>query len=197
MKKIRIHPSTLVVFLLLLFLKRGREYFILYIFIFLHELTHMACALFLKEKHSSIHLYPFGCILFLSNIPSRRKNLAILLSGPLFNLAMFFLGIFPKENLSLFAFNMIPVMPLDGGGILNIILPKYSFILSFIFICILFILCFCMDIFPLIPLLLLLVLLFSRKICSKKLIDIKVMDHLAKNKVENTLKKLYNIKIEK
>ncbi len=197
MKKIRIHPLTIPVFLIMLFIDNRHLYFVLYIFIFLHELSHMLCAYIFKIPPSSIHLYPWGCMLSLSRIPCKKKHLLILLSGPLFNLIMFLSGIFPKENLSLFLFNLIPVIPLDGGVILNILCPSHSYILSLIFIISLHILCLKIHILPLMPLLFLLIHILTFGKQRKKLIDIKVMDYLAKNNVENKGKKLYNIKIEK
>lgn len=106
----------------------------LYTFIFLHELSHFAVSLLLKERVSSLRLLPWGCMLSLSSIPDRKHSLFIFLAGPLFNLLMCSLGVYPEENLALALFNLMPVSPLDGGVIVNCIFGKFAFFVSLLFI---------------------------------------------------------------
>lgn len=177
LKRIHIHPLTLAVFLVCLFIHNLRFYFILYLFIFFHELSHLALACAMGVKYSCVHLFPWGCVLSIDLIPSKLKSVCVLLAGPMFNILMFLLNIFPKENLSLALFNLMPVMPLDGGMLLNVIFPSVDFYISLIFVICLTLLCLYMHIIPLLPLSLLCILFFGRKSRVTNNIDLKVLRH--------------------
>lgn len=137
----------------------------------------MAVSFLLGYKASSIHLFPWGCVLTLKEIPSASKSIPILSAGCAFNLIMFAFGIFPKENLTLALFNLIPVMPLDGGVLINLLLPGAAFFISLAFIAVLFIFTFYMHLPPTLPLFLLLTLFLGEKNRMKKNIDIMVLRH--------------------
>lgn len=169
-----IHPLTIPVFIIMGFTPYKRYFFSLYFFIFLHELTHMAVSLFLKEKVSSVSLYPWGCSLNLASFPGRRNTVLILLAGPLFNLFMYFLSIYPKENLSLAIFNLFPVMPLDGGGIVNALFGKRAFFVSLSFTIITIILCFRFHLPPHLPIALAVILITGEKNRIDKNINFKI-----------------------
>lgn len=132
--KLCIHPLTIPFFVLMGASSCRRGFFVLYVFIFLHELSHFAVSLLLKERVSSLKLLPWGCMLSLSSIPDRKHSIFIFLAGPLFNILMCSVGIYPKENLALALFNLIPVSPLDGGVIVNCIFGKFAFFVSLLFI---------------------------------------------------------------
>lgn len=169
-----IHPLTIPVFILIGLTPYGKGYFILYFFIFLHELTHMAVSLFLKEKVVSVSLYPWGCSLNLKSFPERHSMVLILLAGPLFNLLMYFLGIYPMENLSLALFNLFPVMPLDGGGIVNALFGKRAFFLSLFFVLFAIALCLKCHLPPYLPIALAVILITGEKNRMDKNINFKI-----------------------
>ena len=94
-----------------------------------------------KVKISKIIIYPFGGItIFESDLNMNiKKELLILLGGILFQLLFFLLikelylnsnitqhvyNIFYKINYILISFNFLPIVPLDGGKLINIILDK-------------------------------------------------------------------------
>lgn len=142
MKKfIIIHPLVPFFLVFIWFTPWKYRFFILYGFIFLHELSHMALSLILGERPSSLRIMPWGCMLTLKDIPKKRNACIIFLAGPLFNLCMYILKIFPKENLSLALFNLMPVMPLDGGAISALLFGNFSFYISVIFILLLSLFC--------------------------------------------------------
>lgn len=174
-KKIQLHPSTLLVFLLALIFKQ-QGYFILYLFIFLHEYTHLSVARILKES-GKICLFPWGCVLKIDSIPSRKKSIFILLSGPLFNLIMYFFGIFPTENLTLALFNLLPVMPLDGGMLLNLTLPSLYLPVALLSVITLFFISLRLHLLPLLPLVLLLLLIVGEKNRIDKNISLRIIGH--------------------
>lgn len=171
---IYIHPLTIASFILIAFTSFKSRFFVLYLFIFLHELSHMLVSLLVKEKVSALKLFPWGCTLQLSSLPNKTHNLLILSAGPLFNLIMFLLGIFPYENLSLALFNLIPVMPLDGGVILNTIFPKKSFYISLSFILSMAVFCVFHHIFPALPICLASILFLGEQNRFEKSINYKI-----------------------
>lgn len=132
--KLYIHPLTIPFFILMGVTVYKSRFFTLYIFIFFHELSHCTVSLMLKEKVASLKLLPWGCMLSLATIPDKKHSILILLAGPLFNVIMYFSGIYPEENLALALFNLMPVAPLDGGALVNCIFGKYAFFVSLVFI---------------------------------------------------------------
>ncbi len=175
--KFHIHPLTIPIFVLVYFTPFRNRFFILYIFIFLHELSHALVSVLAGEKISSVRLLPWGCMLTLSTVPDKKCSLLIFPAGPLFNLLMYFLNIFPTENLSLAIFNLMPVMPLDGGILVNILFPHAAFYISFSFIVLLTLACLYMQVPPLMPIVLAFVLFFSEKNRLEKTINLKIIRH--------------------
>ena len=128
--------------------------YILLLVIFIHETGHYIFALINNIKISNIMIYPFGGITVLDcdlNI-SIKKEFICLIGGIIFQI-LFFLCIKKlysynlityhvynlnlKINTFLISFNFLPIIPLDGGKLLNILLDKilpykYSYIASII-----------------------------------------------------------------
>ena len=159
--KININNSTYIC-LLLSFLAGYFEYVYLFLItILIHECGHMIFAKIIGFKFDKIILYPFGGITIYNedlNVNS-NKELFVLLGGIIFQLLFFILllilynnlyitehtfKIIKKLNIILISFNFMPVIPLDGGKLTNIILDKLfsyrlsniiSIIISIFFIC--------------------------------------------------------------
>lgn len=159
--KININNSTYIC-LLLSFLAGYFEYVYLFLItILIHECGHMIFAKIIGFKFDKIILYPFGGITIYNedlNVNS-NKELFVLLGGIIFQLIFFILlvilynnlyitehtfKIIKKINIILVSFNFMPVIPLDGGKLTNIILDKLfsyrlsniiSIIISIVFIC--------------------------------------------------------------
>lgn len=158
--KIKIHNSTYI-FLLLSFLAGYFEYvFLLLIIIFIHESGHYIIGIIEGLKVNKIEIYPFGGITKFDcdlNVSTLRE-LICLLGGVLFQGLFFILirklylngfvtlhvfNIIKRINILLISFNFLPILPLDGGRLLNILLDnifsyklsiKISLVISFIFI---------------------------------------------------------------
>lgn len=140
MKYIRIHPLTPLAFAAAFLLGCGKYFSLLYLFIFLHETFHLCAALLSGGRPSALLLLPYGCMLTLRLPPGGIRGVFVFFAGPLFNLILFLLDFFPKENLILALFNLIPVPPLDGGMICSILFPKASPVIALLSA--FFILCF-------------------------------------------------------
>ena len=122
------NPLT-AAFFIVCFLNGRLEYFLLsYISMLIHELAHLCAAEIIGLKPSHISLHPFGVNLHLKNtfVCCLTDEIILYLSGPLANLfialsAQVFFKNFSfcqylfAVNIALFAVNMLPVYPLDGG----------------------------------------------------------------------------------
>ena len=138
---IKIHNTTYI-FLLLSFLSGYFEYmFLLLIIIFVHESGHYFFSKIVNFKYQEIIIYPFGGItLYNEDLnTSTSKELFVLLGGITFQILFFLLIVLLHNNLYvtshvyelirrinilLVSFNFLPVLPLDGGRLLNIILDR-------------------------------------------------------------------------
>ncbi len=113
--------------------------YLFFIFIAIHELSHLACGILLGYKVKKISLLPYGFSLCFKEVFIKpRDNIIISIFGPLINLiffAIFYLGhfIFPiselkvlyEINFMLLIFNLIPIGFLDGGRIAKEIISMY------------------------------------------------------------------------
>ena len=158
--KIKIHDTTYI-FLLIAFLSGYFEYMFLFLLIiFVHERGHYFFAKLINFKFDTIIIYPFGGLTTYNeelNV-NTNKELFVLLGGITFQLIFYFFiyhlyqnlyitshvfNIIKKINFLLISFNFMPILPLDGGKLLNIILDKIfpyklsniiSIVISIIFI---------------------------------------------------------------
>lgn len=149
---ISIKLSTIIIFLLMIALGYIEQFFILYMFIVIHEIIHILASYCFGGKCSGIVIIPVGLYAKIDGIENMRlykKNIVIVLA-PLFNIIVGlifnnrYIGI---ANLCIGLFNLMPVYPLDGalffqntvGYILGTLKAnKYLAILSRIFMLLLF-----------------------------------------------------------
>lgn len=114
---------------------------ILFLLIFVHELGHFITAMIFQVEVDKIYIYPFGGIskFRMSLNESLRKEFIILIMGPLVQCVFSFLllkldffnsyqKLIMVYNYTILTFNLLPIYPLDGGKLLNILL---SFRVSF------------------------------------------------------------------
>ena len=108
------------------------SYFVCYLFIVFHELSHIIFASIFGKKIRKLKLSIAGvCVVFNNNDGLKIiKKIIIYLAGPLGNiiLALLFRNIdFVFEiNIFLAILNLMPVYPLDGYNILNCILTSLN-----------------------------------------------------------------------
>lgn len=138
---IKIHNTTYITILIAFLAGYFELIYILLLSIIIHEFGHLFIGLLLNMKVKYIMIYPFGGITQFNeklNVSS-NKEFCSLLGGITFQILFLFLIIFLfkkeiitkhvydliiKTNLILISFNFLPILPLDGGRLLNILLDK-------------------------------------------------------------------------
>ena len=101
--------------------------------IFVHELGHLFAAKYYKWNVDKIYIYPLGGITKFNDLVNRslKEELIIVMMGPLFQICYYFLLVslgyrdLYLFNFILLIFNLLPIYPLDGGKILNILLAFF------------------------------------------------------------------------
>ncbi len=126
-----IEETFVIVVFLSIFFSSVREYFenyfMCYLFIIFHELSHMFVASLFGIKTNKINIHISGLSINLNNRNSGElKWLFIFLAGPIANviLAVLFksVSLVYTVNLVLAIINLVPIYPLDGYNILKILL---------------------------------------------------------------------------
>lgn len=149
--KIEINLKIIPVLILFLLLNNIDTYIIFFIFILIHELAHLSVGIMIGGNPRKLNLNPMGVSLEFYSYGKNKLLYRILfyLAGPFMNfiIALAFMymeglkGEYEKiiyTNLAIGVFNLIPVLPLDGGKILKEILrvilgigPSNKFMLIF------------------------------------------------------------------
>lgn len=134
--KIEINLRIILIVFLLSILYKFRIYFIFLSSILLHEFAHLLVGILMGFKIKMISINPFGIKLEFYDFKKKNKfikKVILNLAGPISNfiLAIIF-SIFEIDynfkidivytNMALGIFNLLPIMPLDGGKILKEIL---------------------------------------------------------------------------
>lgn len=139
MDKIYFHPLFYVVSFICLLTGHFKNLFYFTIIILIHELGHTLTGLFLGFKAGRIEIYPYGGCSKLEYAinESLYKELLVLIMGPLTQLFFMYLikilklsvpDYFYTYNFLILIFNLLPIFPLDGGRLLQLII---SFIISY------------------------------------------------------------------
>lgn len=133
--KIEINLKIILMIILLFLLNNLDLYLIFLVFVLIHEIAHLCVGVLIGGKPKKLYINPFGVSLEIYSYGKNKSLNKILfyLIGPLIN---FFIAImffyFPisveiKEkiiytNFAICFFNLLPILPLDGGKILKEIL---------------------------------------------------------------------------
>lgn len=165
--KIKIHPFYYL-FAFICILTGYFKYFVIINFIILfHEMGHILMSLYYNWNIEKIVILPFGGITIFKEKINKpiKEELMIAIMGPLFQISLFILfrsQLFIIFNLILLLFNLLPIFPLDGSKIINLLLNKFiSFKKSHIIsIYLSIIILFCLLVISKFNLILLLILLF-------------------------------------
>lgn len=130
-----IHFTAVLLFVLCWINRQLGVLAVSYTAVLLHETAHLAAALAIGLKPDRIIFFPFGVNLRLKNriVCSLAEEIILYVSGPLSNIIMALLALpfaendgpwrmFYINNIALFTFNILPILPMDGGMILKRIL---------------------------------------------------------------------------
>ncbi len=152
--KIEINLKIIFVFLLFVLLNNIDTYIIFLIFIIIHEMSHLTVAILIGAVPKKISVNPFGVSLELYSYEKIDfwGRIFFFSIGPFTNFIIAIISFFLKfndliiyTNLAILCFNVLPILPLDGGKILKEILNKfignnrsieYTLLVSKIFLCI-------------------------------------------------------------
>lgn len=134
--RISFHPFFVIIMMASLLTGNFIELITLFAIVFIHECGHAAAAALLGCRVLSIQMLPFGGVAVIEdagNITARRE-IIIALAGPFQNILMVgvvlllkygnlgdpvFLDYIIQGNLLIALFNLLPVLPLDGGKIVQ------------------------------------------------------------------------------
>lgn len=140
--KIEFHYTYLIVALSFILTGYFSNLIIFTSIIIFHELGHYIIAKINKLNPNKIVIYPFGGITKINNLINTpiSKELMVAVSGILFQsiyylliivlyqnniLRAYLFNLFTTYHYSILFFNLLPIYPLDGSKILNLILSKY------------------------------------------------------------------------
>ena len=124
--RVRIHISFYVALIYFVISGGWSRFLTMAALVFAHETGHLLAALLLGLKAEKIVITPIGQRLTVRDFYSepRYKRIAVLISGPVISLVLAVTGHFTgiggdiaDISMLLFIINLLPVMPLDGGGI--------------------------------------------------------------------------------
>lgn len=146
---IKIDISTYLFILLAFLAGYIKSILLIYLIIIIHEFGHFFFFKIFKINVIKMVIYPFGGITIVDKKIHERiyKTIICSLGGLIFQIFFFFIflfllkynfindytfTLFKTYNLTLFLFNLLPIIPLDGSKIYFAILTKYiSFRLSY------------------------------------------------------------------
>ena len=132
-KRIYIEESVIIVIFVCLFSKVARNYleayYLCFLFIVFHELSHVVVAALLGSNVKVINIKLLGLSVILEKTFLGLQAVLVYLAGPLSNILLAILFVDIKVifeiNTTLALVNLLPIAPLDGFNILNVILEEY------------------------------------------------------------------------
>lgn len=146
LSKIRINPLFWFVVGIGVVTGYFREVVMVFAIVFIHEMGHAVAADYFKWRIHKIELLPFGGVADVEDAGNRpfHEELIVILAGPLQHVWMMLISyiciglpfwsatdhqLFLWHNLMILGFNMIPVLPLDGGRLIQLGLTyRFSYV---------------------------------------------------------------------
>ncbi|WP_153732667.1 metalloprotease [Sporosarcina obsidiansis] len=131
--KVRIHPILLPIFLFFMIMGGVSLYAMILISLLFHELGHILAAKRVGMKIRSCTILPYGGELQIVNrqLATKQQRLIVALGGPLATAVLLGIGLFlsfPGSDkflqiqFVLLAINLLPILPLDGGQAVSILM---------------------------------------------------------------------------
>ncbi|GAB6173225.1 M50 family metallopeptidase [Paradesulfitobacterium aromaticivorans] len=139
--QVRIHPSLLIMLALFGVLGLLAQALMVFALVLGHEVAHLLAARAFGFKVIGLELFPYGGTAYFDDLFEGRKweESMMALAGPFFNLILLFAAQFGRWegllsgawaedfvrfNLYLAAFNLLPILPLDGGRVVRAVLAE-------------------------------------------------------------------------
>lgn len=133
---VKVHPSFLLILAAYGVLGLLTQALLIFLLVIGHELAHLLTAKAYGFRVIGLEIFPFGGTAYFEDLFEGRKleESIVAVAGPIFNIVLLFaaqalrweglwIGTvsedFVRFNLWLAAFNLIPVLPLDGGRIVR------------------------------------------------------------------------------
>ena len=136
MKIIRVSNTTLYLLLILFLCGYIRVGITIFLIVLIHEVGHVLVCLLFGYKIKSVTLYPFGGLTRVEkDINTSPYKELILASAGLFMQIILYVvalcfgyknSLFYKYNKSIFLFNLLPIIPLDGSVIVYSLLNRFT-----------------------------------------------------------------------
>ncbi len=102
-----------------------KDFIYLFLIVIIHELGHILGGILFKWKIEKVIILPFGGITIFKESLNKPllQELIITVLGPLFQMSLFIIkdDVFVNYNKFILLFNLLPLVPLDGSKIINII----------------------------------------------------------------------------
>jgi len=138
---IYISKMLLLLMIVAVLIGEGARLAVFFVIIFVHETAHVMMARLLDLRVNEIELLPFGGAVRIESLVelSPRDEALIAAAGPLSNIVLLtgYLAfrslnvlslenqdVFIQANLAIAGFNLLPVLPLDGGRMLRAVLSR-------------------------------------------------------------------------
>ena len=124
--KIKIHPLFYIVAFITIITGFFKEFSYIMLIILVHEFGHILTSVYFKWHIDRIMILPFGGITIFNEKINKpiKEELLIALSGPFMQLIIFSFNSNPlilKYHYFLLLFNLLPIIPLDGSKIINLL----------------------------------------------------------------------------
>ncbi len=136
--KVKINPFFWIVIASAFITGYFKEMIMIFTIVFIHELGHAVTARFFKWTIYKIELLPFGGVAEVEDTSNKpfHEELIVILAGPVQHLWMMVLSyycialpfwstydhqLFIWHNMMILLFNVLPILPLDGGRLLQLL----------------------------------------------------------------------------
>ncbi|GAE36777.1 M50 family metallopeptidase [Halalkalibacter akibai] len=137
LSKIKVNPLFWFVVGIGVFTGYFREVLMIFTIVFIHEMGHAIAAHWFKWRINKIELLPFGGVAEVEDPGNRpfHEELIVIIAGPLQHVWMMLLSyvlvhfsfwtstdhhLFVWHNLMILVFNLLPILPLDGGRLVQL-----------------------------------------------------------------------------
>lgn len=129
--KIEINLKIVFAIVLFFIFNNLNMYIIFLFFVIIHEMCHLIVGLIIGGKANKMYITPFGVSLemYLYGKTKHLNKIIFYLSGPIINIILGFIFFYLKfdfklvyTNFAIGLFNLLPILPLDGGKVLKEIL---------------------------------------------------------------------------